>query len=311
MDLIIYHADCPDGFCSAFVAKKRFPEAELLSATYGQEPPFDAVYGRDVLVVDFSWPRQVVLELDLAARTLKILDHHKTAEAELKDLDFATFDMNRSGATLTWDYCFDGEYLEMGGLWNPELMFLNPAHKFLSDYYFMSSRRPWYVNYVEDRDLWRFQLPDSKEVNAFIMSLPHTIKAWTRLENMEWNEAAKLGHAIRLHIDHYIEKLVAQRTLGALDGYSVAVVNAPYPNISDVGHALCDHAEIGLGWFVRGDGMMQFSLRSRDGLDVAEIAKRRGGGGHRNASGFQVSLTEGRAILDSMFQPGAAGGGKE
>lgn len=39
----------------------------------------------------------------------------------------------------------------------------------------------------------------------------------------------------------------------------------------------------------RNDGKRVFSLRSTpDGIDVSEIAKARGGGGHRNAAEFVV-----------------------
>jgi len=41
----------------------------------------------------------------------------------------------------------------------------------------------------------------------------------------------------------------------------------------------------------RHDGKRQWSLRSRDGgVDVSEIAKAHGGGGHKQAAGFEESL---------------------
>lgn len=45
-------------------------------------------------------------------------------------------------------------------------------------------------------------------------------------------------------------------------------------------------------WFRRADGQIQYSLRSEDSrLDVSEVAKSLGGGGHRNAAGFQQATT--------------------
>ena len=273
MDLIIYHRDCPDGFCAAFVAKKKYPNAELFGCTYGEEPPFNKLVGKslDVLVVDFSWKREETCAIAELTHSIKILDHHKTAEKELAGLDFVTFDMKRSGATLTWDTLFPGQ------------------------------PRPWYVNYCEDRDLWNWKLPESKEVSGYVMALPHTIAAWSTLDSFSAQEAAASGRAIRLHIDHYIEKVVAQKQFGKLAGHTVAIVNAAYPNISDVGNVLCGDAEIGAGWFERGDGMIQFSLRSVGDLDVSAIAKKFGGGGHKNASGFQLPLAEGRNVLDGIL----------
>jgi uncharacterized protein len=280
MDLVIFHSDCPDGFASAFIAKKRYPEAQLLPATHGQ--PVFINPGMDILVVDFSWKRDICEAIRSEAKSLTILDHHKTAEAELAGLDYATFDLNRSGATLTWDTLFPNyPTVRAQGLYDTSC--------------------PWYVRYVEDRDLWRFALPDSKEVNAYIMALPHTIEAWSTLDHMSVDYAANLGRAIRLHIDHYIEKVVAQRQPGTIGRYTAAVVNAAYPNISDVCNELCKYANIGVGWFERSDGQIQFSLRSVGSLDVSDIAKSYGGGGHQNAAGFQVELNRGRSILDSIL----------
>jgi oligoribonuclease NrnB/cAMP/cGMP phosphodiesterase (DHH superfamily) len=270
MDLIIYHRNCPDGFCAAFVAKKKYPKAGLVGCTYG-EAGIPDVTGKDVLVVDFSWPRLITRGVRERAESLLILDHHKTAEKELEGLDFAIFDMNRSGAAITWDHLFPG------------------------------IPRPWYVNYVQDRDLWTWKLPNSKDVSGYVMALPHTIEAWSGLDSIQAEDAWKAGAAIRLHIDHYIEKVVAQRQMGILEMHTVAMVNAAYPNISDVGNELCKYAEIGAGWFERGDGQMQFSLWSIGEMDVAVIAKKYGGGGHCNASGFQVPYSEGRKILDKIL----------
>ena len=57
-DLVIYHGNCPDGFCAAFIATKLYPGVELMPAIYGHEPP--KVEGRHVLMVDFSYLRPVV-----------------------------------------------------------------------------------------------------------------------------------------------------------------------------------------------------------------------------------------------------------
>ncbi len=151
MDLIIYHKSCPDGFCAAFVAHQRYPEAKLLGRDHGLEPPYEEVKDKDVLVVDFSWrTREENIVLSRLAKSFRILDHHKTAQETLSGLDFATFDMNRSGAGLAWDYLY-GE--------NSPQIIIRP--------------RPWYVNYVEARDLWGKILPFPEEVNAYIIPLEH------------------------------------------------------------------------------------------------------------------------------------------
>jgi oligoribonuclease NrnB/cAMP/cGMP phosphodiesterase (DHH superfamily) len=62
-------------------------------------------------MLDFSYKKPVMLELASKATKITVLDHHKTAEADLQELlmdrdskVFGTFDMSHSGAYLSWDY---------------------------------------------------------------------------------------------------------------------------------------------------------------------------------------------------------------
>lgn len=270
IDLIIHHADCPDGWCAAFIAKKCFPNAEVLGRMHGQELP--NVTNRRVLVVDFSWrTREQNQLLASDAESFHILDHHATATEVLTGLDFATFDLNRSGATITWDTLFPDEW------------------------------RPWYVEYVEDRDLWRWQLPQTKEVNAYIMTLPHTTSAWTELDHIDVSEAARRGVGALAQVHHYIEKVTAQKLPAVIQGFRASIVNASYTNISDVCHELLEQdpsIDVGAGWFLRGDGQVQFSFRSRkDGPDVSKIAQHYGGGGHPHAAGAQQPMQKGLEVV--------------
>jgi oligoribonuclease NrnB/cAMP/cGMP phosphodiesterase (DHH superfamily) len=287
MNLIITHAHCSDGWAAAFIAKKRYPEAEILPLNHGEPVPFEAVRGKDVLVVDFSWlNREDNIELHRIAKSFHIYDHHKTAQECLKGLKFTTFDMNRSGAGLVWDYLFG-----VNTIHTPE------TH---------SKLRPFYVNYVEDRDLWRHALPDSKAVSAYIMSLPMTIEAWNHLDIITAGEAAALGKGALSHVEHYVREAVNQAQYGILDfagiRYSIAVVNALYLNCSEIGNVLAKQVDIGMTWFERPDGNIQFSLRSEGNIDVSVIAKFYFGGGHQHASGFQLSIKAGRLLIDSIFR---------
>lgn len=273
-DLVLYHGNCPDGFCSAFVASRAFPNAEFKPLIYGQEIP--QVKGRNVLVVDFSWDRETVEELHADAASLVILDHHKTAEAALKGLDYAHFDMTRSGAQLAWDYLFPDE------------------------------PRPWYVDYVADRDLWAWKLPDSKAVSAFIMSTPYNFEAWhVQIAQASLETAIREGKGILRQVDHYVEKVVAEARDGFLGSdrtIPVKIVNAAYPNCSDVGNELCKRgATISIIWFERGDGLIQFSLRSIGDTDVSSLAATYRGGGHKNAAGFQLPVAEARRLIDAIL----------
>jgi uncharacterized protein len=287
MDLIITHHKCPDGWAAAFIAKKRYPEAEILALDHGTPVPFEAVRGKDVLVLDFSWPvREDNIELHRIAKSFWIFDHHKSALERIGDLPFVTFDMKRSGAGLTWDYLFGKD-----------------IHSSRSD---MPLKRPFYVEYVEDRDLWNHALPGTKAVNAYIMSLPLTIEAWQQLDLMKVEYAEQAGIGILRHVDRYVKEAVAEAQRGFIQVgpnqfLTAAVVNCPYMNCSEVGNVLAQTANVGVTWFERADNLVQFSLRSIGEIDVSEIAKAYLGGGHKHAAGFRLCIQDARELIDTIL----------
>jgi oligoribonuclease NrnB/cAMP/cGMP phosphodiesterase (DHH superfamily) len=290
--IIMYHNNCPDGFTAAYVAKLRYPFAQLVGLDHGLSEEYitSLISGcaeTDVLMVDFSFrTREQNDMLAKSALSLRILDHHKTAQKVLEGAPYATFDLERSGAGLAWDFlfgkdsreaCYDGDFED----------------------------RPWYVDYVEDRDLWRFKLPMSREVNAYIMTFPYDITGWDKMVNSGFMYAATAGEAVILQIEKYVREAVKQAQAGTLNigdkHYTVGIVNIPYLNTSEVGHALAARYDIGLGWFERADGIIQFSARSIGDIDVSVIAQAFGGGGHKNAAGWQVPVGKGREIIDTIL----------
>ncbi len=297
MDLILYHGHCPDGWCAAFIASKRYPEAQLIPLDHGATNPPPIVKDLDVLMVDFSLrTREENDALAAAAKSFRILDHHKTAQAVLEGAPYAVFDMKRSGAGLAWDYLFgkDSQLLQSSPLvYKPEYVHDQSV--------WAITERPWYVNYVEDRDLWNWKFPSSREICAFLGTLPFTIEAWDELDGADIRSVKVAGDGALAHINHYVREAVKQAQTGILQGYRTAVLNVPYLNCSEVGNELAKTHEVSLTWFERGDGIVQFSLRSIGDIDVSAIAKVFGGGGHKNAAGFQLSLNEGRVLVDRII----------
>lgn len=280
--LCIYHGNCADGFTAAWAVRKAM-DCEFYPGFYGKEPP--DVDGRDVLMVDFSFKRPVLSAMAASARRLLILDHHKTAREDLMDLGYTAsrwddftetddagarigvqFDMNRSGAQIAWD-------------------FFHPNEPF----------RPKLVDYVADRDLWQLKLPKSREIAALIFSYPYDFDRWdwiaARMET-DFDGLAAEGAAIERKHFKDIDELLAQTTREmVIGGQTVKVANLPYTMSSDAAGKLAEGAPFGACYFDRPDARV-FSLRSRgDGAaDVSEIAARYGGGGHKNAAGFQAPM---------------------
>lgn len=254
---IIYHGNCNDGFCAAWAAWKKYSDAEFIAAQYGTPPP--DVKGHGVYILDFSYPRETLLNLENASEGLRVLDHHKTAQADLDGLTFCEFDMERSGAALAWDYFHPG------------------------------MARPWIVEAVQDRDLWRWALPSSKEMNAAITTWPRDFAWWEN--QLNWGETAHKaaiteGVAILRYIDQYTDEMCARARTVEFESYQVPCVNVPYKGISEVVGKLAETAPFALGWAQEANGNFVYSLRSRGDFDVSAIAKKYGGGGHKNSAGF-------------------------
>lgn len=263
--LVIYHANCWDGFCAAWVAHKALGEIEAVPAYYGASPP--DVTSREVYVLDFSYPREVLLGMKEQAKSLLVLDHHKTAQAALDGLDFCVFDMGKSGGRLAWE-----RFAYLGGR--------------------LGMKSPWLVDYTEDRDLWRHALPDSENINAALRSYPLDFALWD-----EFNDAVgqremfkREGSAIRRAERTIVETHVRNAREREMDGHKVLTVNATVL-FSEIAGELAKDRPFGACYFDRQDGKRQWSLRSRDGgVDVSAIAKAHGGGGHAQAAGYEESL---------------------
>lgn len=260
--LCIYHARCPDGFGAACVVRRALgaDQVEFHPGVHQEPPP--EVTGRDVVIVDFSYPRPVLLEMAQAARSILILDHHRSADADLVDLPenvSAHFDMEQSGVMLAWEH------------------------------YFLDQEPPALIRHIQDRDLWRFELEGTREVMAALSSYLQDFSVWEGLLAADLERLRADGAAI----DRWFQKELAEHIEIAarrmmLAGYDVPVLNAPHSWASDAGAILCQGEPFAAVYW---DGPEQraFSLRSEEnGVDVSAVAGQFGGGGHKHAAGFRV-----------------------
>ncbi|MDD9738468.1 DHHA1 domain-containing protein [Marinovum sp. SP66] len=278
--ICIHHGNCADGFTAAWCVREALGDAvEYIPARYGSTPP--DVTGADVIIVDFSYKRPVLERMALDARSILVLDHHKTAQEDLLNLPYpaggweahravagnpaALFDMDRSGAQMAWDY-------------------------------FCGGARPQLVDYVADRDLWTWKLDRSREISAVIASHDMTFDQWdefaARMQaDADLGQMADEGEAILRKHDRDVRATLnlTTRTM-VIGGHKVPVANTPYSMASDAAGTLAEGNPFAAVYFDGPEGRA-FSLRSRgDGLDVSEIAKKYGGGGHRNAAGFKMPI---------------------
>lgn len=283
--LVIYHANCTDGFSAAWVFHRYVTTLgdvvnqtfDFYPANYNGAPPEIAGYGI-VYLVDFSYSRLVMGSLIASYPDTKfvLIDHHATAIKDLEGLaGLQQFvDIERSGARLAWDYLFPG------------------------------AEAPRMIDYVQDRDLWQFKLPMSKETSAYIGSLSFSFEAWDSLmlggddiiKHARW---AAQGEALLRRQTKLVEEIARGAILGDFAGYSgIPICNCPGAFASDVGNVLAQKAPFSVTFHFAHTKLL-VSLRSRDdgGSDVGRIAQAFGGGGHKHSAGFSLS----DAKLDEAF----------
>ncbi len=291
-DVLIYHDNCDDGFAAAWAVHKKWGDAvQFIPSNYGRPLP-KWQNGSEVLVADFSFPPEQCEDLVNQGCRILMLDHHKTAQESLSGLHaihrptidnvgrcfdrmagtwreevLVEFDMNRSGARMTWDFAFPGEE-------TPELILA-----------------------VEDRDLWRFNRHDTKLVSMYLRSLDRDFAQWDAAAALYSDDPERFlgeAQAIKRFYDQRIKAICETAGLQDFQGHSGVPVTyaCPYDFVSDTCHTLLamhPDAPFAVAVIQNSEGIT-YSLRSADDrVDVSAIAKANGGGGHRNAAGFRVA----------------------
>lgn len=266
--LCIYHKNCADGFGAAYVVDKYYRgEVDFYPDTYPGNPP--NVTGRDVIIVDYSYKKDVIFDLATKANTILIIDHHITAEQELTDLPAnvaALFDKNHSGCVATWKYFFKDEPV------------------------------PFLLECVQDRDLWLFKSEYTKDIMAVVHAYEFEFPVWDTLMSTAIYELVDQGKLLNRKYNKDLKSILKDCVREVLfDGHIVPIANLPGMYASEAGAILSEGYPFAITYWDRND-CTSFSLRSsKDGLDVSEIAKKFGGGGHKHAAGFTIP------IINSIF----------
>ena len=274
--ICFYHAGCPDGFGAAWAAWRAWGEA----ATYVPRGHDDALDPRDfqgalVVFADIAPPPESAEPLAERAERLVVLDHHVsalgryTADPDLLEVLRAggheiVFDLERSGAVLAWRHFHPGREV-------PDLL-----------------------RYIEDQDLWRWKLPATREVNAAIGAVPRTFACWDELAGADAETLAAEGRPIVRAQQREIERALHHAHPVQVGDLRLEAVNAREQR-SLVGHELASRALFGTpcGVVYRLVGRrVDVSIYSVGEFDVAALAGRFGGGGHRNAAGFHLPLQD-------------------
>lgn len=265
-DTLVIHDSDSDGFGCAYAAWKYFGDKAYYEAVgHGtDELPIKAYTYENVYIFDLSFPREELCDLMEDSVALWVIDHHASAKEMLEGLGFPV-DTSRAACTQVWEY-------------------------------FHAEPVPKLLQYVEDRDIWKWELPWSDEVNSFLFTLPHTFPVWDgAAEQMEQEEGMLdflfAGTAIVKYRNVLVEQMVDNHYL---DIGKIPTTCAPILH-SEVGHRLLEmypEAQYSATYIDEYEqGTRKWSLRSEEGrTDVGALAKELGGGGHEFATGYRTEL---------------------
>lgn len=271
-----YHAGCPDGFGAVWSVRSAWEgEGRYVARSHDDPLPLEELADALVVFVDIAVDNAQLRELDQVASHIILLDHHVSAKIRYQsDLETVNrledagheiyFDLEHSGAVLAWNYFHPDDAL------------------------------PALLDYVEDQDLWNWRLAGSEEVNAAIASYPREFEIWDELAQRSPKELMREGEPIVRANRMEVRRTIANSQPIQIGADRVDAVNAT-SNRSAIGHELAKRQAFGRSWgcvYRISGGQVHATLYSIGDFDVSVIAAQLGGGGHRNAAGFTVSLED-------------------
>jgi nanoRNase/pAp phosphatase (c-di-AMP/oligoRNAs hydrolase) len=299
---VIFHKGCLDGFSGYFVAHNTGKIDK--NATVWQDVPSatrvpKGIEGKDVLIIDVAYKKEVLEEIFRLASSVVFIDHHVSIKEDVEELyekykDKTNikikYDERHSGATLTWKF----------------------FHK--------REQAPLFLKYIEDQDTGKWEYENTKpfiyalHANYHLSIESKSLNKWARLLNKQYVlEMIEQGKYMQMYNEHLVNINLPRHSLhsfpskdvldhldGALDmeigQYTVAVYNGfNCPSVTDLAKEALkrmENVDFCLFWIYNIPREMYIvSLRSRD-TDITPITKAFGGGGHTYAGAFSFSKTD-------------------
>lgn len=282
--LVIYHGrNCPDGFASALAAWLYYEgQAEFLGLDHGDIKSVDdlpALEGRAVYILDFSFSPELLRSIEERAVKLVMLDHHKSAADKLTGFScrcgVVHFDMHKSGARLAWEF------------FHPE----QPV--------------PDLVRFVEDRDIWVWQYPESAGFLAALDMEPYNFERWNEIASFDAVQLSiyvERGRAMDEKFSKLASGIAEAAQALTFNGVTGLMVNAPGVFHSLVGDMLSKQSgTFALMWSTDKSGVIKVGLRSQRSFDCIPLAESMRGGGHAQACGFKMGAERLLELLSGTF----------
>lgn len=271
---VFYHNDL-DGQCAAFCVKLHknlTNKQDFIEMDYKTDFPLESIKkDEEVWILDYSIDPSIMKKLLKKTENVWWIDHHRSAIEKYSDADLAVQGLVKegiSGCELT--------YMYLNGIDDREDV-------------------PRFIRYIGDYDVWDHKF---KESSPFYFSLQSedthpTSDFWDKLSLSEINntklvdDKIKEGHLILKYRDAWAEQFVQRYGFETkFEGHNWFAANlgqcgSEYFKSVEKNHDLL----ISFAWDGKVWSVSLYSLKP-DKVNVSEIAKKHGGGGHPGASGF-------------------------
>jgi len=257
--IIYYHENCVDGFMSATIARRVYPDALFVPYNFKRVSLEESVSPDRIICLDC-----VVPEADMYGCLVAVIDHHEGNKEKISELQIRCeqkkipceiwFSEDKCGALLTWEWFFPHESL------------------------------PFPINYIDDRDRWQWKLENSKEINEYIKLQPFTFEAYEQMFKTSIVEMTIAGKTLLQNTEQECQRILKNKHLIFLADRWMPAVNSPI-HMSELGHLLSEP----FGCVYHFDGEeYKVAIRSIGENNCIPIAQFYGGGGHKNAAGCSV-----------------------
>lgn len=275
-----YHSADLDGHCSGAIVKMKYPECEMIGINYGDAFPWSKINPSEKLFMcDFSLqPFQKMAKLaELIGMNLIWIDHHKSAMDEHEQ----------------WNSDHPA-YLAIDGIRKDGI----GACQLVWESLYVDRIIPTFIKLLAEYDVWNHTDPRTLSfqygMRQFKDTYPLNQDLWQSLFDVEEvHRITEVGGIIIEYQDSENGKYCRARSFDVeIDGLKCIALNKGLTN-SKVFDSVWDPEKY--------DAMMTFCLMSPDkgwtislytdkpSVDVSIIAKNRGGGGHKQAAGFQCA----------------------
>jgi uncharacterized protein len=272
--ICIYHSKDLDGWMSGAIVKLLYPDVESIGWDYGQSLP-EIDTEDQVIMVDVSFPKDVMVEIS-QVNGLIWIDHHISAINDIgnvRNLWGGIQSINQSACELTWKYFFPNVKI-------PEIVRLLGRYDCFG-----------HKGTEEELKVLEFQYGARQLIGNISEAFHYLVLAKGQ---GEWDFDTSLceeihfkGQAIYAYLCSEARHSYIRKFLVKLDGYKFACINQERFNPINFGIDYHLDGYDGFACFWYDGGQYHYSLYNDNGLvDCSVIAKKRGGGGHKGASGF-------------------------